>query len=76
MEHKAAVRRGDRNNGSAVHAWDEDHRIDWEGANIKEVKQQLCKRQALEASGVARGGGAQGARAPPSALGLVDIVRL
>ena len=35
MEHKAAVRRGDRNNGIAVHAWDEDHRINWEGANIK-----------------------------------------
>ena len=36
-EHKAAVRRGDRNNGITVHAWDEDHRIDWEGINIKEV---------------------------------------
>ena len=45
-EHKAAVRRGDRNNGIAVHAWDEDHRIDWKGANIKE---QLWKRKALEA---------------------------
>ena len=49
MEHKAAVRRGDWNNGIAVHAWDEDHRIDWEGANIKEVEQQLWKRKALEA---------------------------
>ena len=49
MEHKAAVRRGDRNNGIAVHAWDEDHRIDWEGANIKEAEQQLWKRKALEA---------------------------
>ena len=26
-EHKAAVRRGDRNNGIAIHAWDDDHRI-------------------------------------------------
>ena len=48
-EHKAAVRRGDRNNGIIVHAWDEDHRTDWEGANIKEVEQQLWKRKALEA---------------------------
>ena len=48
-EHKAAVRRGDRNNGITVHTWDEDHRIDWEGANIKEVEQQLWKRKALEA---------------------------
>ena len=32
-----------------MHAWDEDHRIDWGGANIKEVKQQLWKRKALEA---------------------------
>ena len=49
MEHKAAVGRRDRNNGIAVHAWDEDHRIDWEGINIKEVEQQLWKRKALEA---------------------------
>ena len=46
MEQKAAVRRRDR---IAVHARDEDHRIDWEGANIKEVEQQLWKRKALEA---------------------------
>ena len=45
-EHKAAVRRGDRNNGIAVHAWDEDHWIDWAGVNIKE---QLWERKALEA---------------------------
>ena len=29
-EHKAAVKRGDRNNWIAVHAWDHDHRVDWE----------------------------------------------
>ena len=47
--HKAAVRRGDRNNGIAVHAWDEAHRVDWEGAKIREIEQQLWKRKALEA---------------------------
>ena len=26
--HRAAVRRGDRNNGVAVRAWDHDHRVD------------------------------------------------
>ena len=38
-----------RNNGSTVLAWDENHRINWEGANIKDVEQQLWKRKALEA---------------------------
>ena len=36
MEHKAAVRRGNRNNGIAVHAWDHDHRVDWEAARVLE----------------------------------------
>ena len=35
-EHKNAVKNGDRKNGDrknglAVHAWDEEHRVDWEG---------------------------------------------
>ena len=34
MEHKAAVRRGDTNNGIAVHAWDHQHRVDWESRNL------------------------------------------
>ena len=34
VEHKAAVRRGDTNNGIAVHAWDQQHRVDWENASV------------------------------------------
>ena len=35
-KHKNAVKNGDRKNGDrknglAVHAWDEEHRVDWEG---------------------------------------------
>ena len=40
-EHKAAVRRGDRNNGIAVHASDHDHRVDWEAARVLEQEQVL-----------------------------------
>ena len=29
MEHKGAVRREDRTNGIATHAWDKDHRVNW-----------------------------------------------
>ena len=32
-EHRAAVRRGDKNNGVVVHVW-EQHHVDWEGGKI------------------------------------------
>ena len=38
-EHKAVVRRGDDNNGVAVHAWKQQHRMDWEEAKIIEQEQ-------------------------------------
>jgi hypothetical protein len=44
------LRRGDQNNEIAVHVWDENYRIDWEGTNIREMEQQLRKRKALRAS--------------------------
>ena len=56
MEHKAAVRRGDRNNGIAVHAWDHDHRVDWEAARVLEQEQRYWKRQTLEAIHIMRHG--------------------
>ena len=37
LEHRRAVRNGDRTNGVAVHAWDESHRVNWTGAKIREV---------------------------------------
>jgi len=33
MEHKAAVRNGDRKNGIAVHLQDHDHRVNWGAAS-------------------------------------------
>ena len=52
-EHKAAVRRGDRKNGIAVHVQDHDHCVDWEAARvvgqephyILEKKKSITKRQ-------------------------------
>ena len=49
MEHKVAVKRGDRNNGIAVYAWDHDHRMDWEVARVLEQEPRCWKRQMLEA---------------------------
>ena len=48
-EHKYAVKTGDRKNGVAAHAWDEGHRVDWEGAKILESEPQCLKRRVLEA---------------------------
>ena len=48
-EHKAAVRKGDDNNGVAVHAWKQQHHMDWEGAKIIEQEQHYMKRRVLEA---------------------------
>ena len=43
-----AVKRGDRNNGLAVHARDTHHQIDWEKAKVKEVEKYKWKRKILE----------------------------
>ena len=40
-EHKAAVRRGNRNNGIAVHSWDHDHRVELEAARVLEHEPPL-----------------------------------
>ena len=32
-----------------VHAWDEGHRVDWEGAKILESEPHYLKRRVLEA---------------------------
>ena len=34
VEHKAAVKRGDMKNGIAVHAWEQQHRVNWDEANV------------------------------------------
>ena len=48
-EHKAAVRRGDDNNGVVLHARQKQHRGDWEGTKIIEQEQHYTKRRVLEA---------------------------
>ena len=48
-EHKLAVKRGDTNNSIAVHVWDAQHHVDWEGAKIRESEPNPLKRKVLEA---------------------------
>ena len=48
-EHKAAVRRGDKNSGIAVHVWEQQHHVDWEGAKIIDFEPHYTKRRVLEA---------------------------
>ena len=49
MENKGAVRRGDRKNGIAMHAWDEDHKVNWEEARVVTVEPSYQKRRIREA---------------------------
>ena len=48
-EHKLAVKCGDRNNSIAVHAWDTQHHVNWEGAKVRETEPNTWKRKVLEA---------------------------
>ena len=49
VERKAAVKRGDTNNGVAVHAWEQQHSVDWEEASVLEQEPRYWKRRILEA---------------------------
>ena len=48
-EHRAAVKRGDTNNGIAVHAWEQQHRVDWDEACILVQEPRYWRRRVLEA---------------------------
>ena len=48
-EHKGAVRRYDRKNGIATHAWDRDHKVNWEEARVIQTEPFYWKRRVLEA---------------------------
>ena len=37
-EYKLVVKRGDTNNGTAVHAWEAQHHVDWEGAKVRDTE--------------------------------------
>ena len=48
-EHKYAVKTNNRKNGIAVHAWDMEHRPDWDATEILEMEPHYWKRRILEA---------------------------
>ena len=48
-EHRYAVQTANMNNGIAAHAWNQQHQVDWDGAEVKMCKQHLWKRKVLEA---------------------------
>lgn len=47
-EHRYAVKTMDTNNGVAVHAWTNDHHVNWEAAKVITVEQHQTKRKVLE----------------------------
>ena len=48
-EHKAAVKRHDEKNGIAVHAWDNQHKVDWQEAKVLQTETNYSKRRTMEA---------------------------
>ena len=48
-EHRGAVKRNDMKNGIAVHAWNTEHRVDWETATVKQVETHYTRRRIIEA---------------------------
>ena len=56
MEHKAAVRKGDRKNGIAVHLQDHDHRVDWGAARVIGQEPHYWRRRVLEALHISKSG--------------------
>ena len=48
-EHKYAVRMNNRKNSIAVHAWDNNHRPNWEAAEIVEREPHHLKSRVLQA---------------------------
>ena len=49
MKHKGAVKRQDRKNGIAIHAWDEAHRVNWEDAKVVATEPAYWGRRVREA---------------------------
>ena len=44
-KHKAAVKKCDNKNGSAVHTWKSGHQVEWVSAKVKEVVPNLAHRR-------------------------------
>ena len=47
-EHRYAVKSCDTKNGVAVHAWNNDHHVNWDAARVVAVEHHLTKRKVLE----------------------------
>ena len=48
------MRKNDRKNGIAVHAWDKGHQVKWESAKVKEVETSLANRRIMEGLDIQR----------------------
>ena len=48
-EHKAVVKKNDPKNGIAVHAWANQHQVNWEAASAKQEERIYWRRRVLEA---------------------------
>ena len=48
-EHKVAVEKNDPRNGISVHAWANQHQVNWEAASVKEEERSYWRRRVLEA---------------------------
>ena len=48
-EHKTAVKKNDTKNGIAVHAWTNQHQVNWEAASVKQEERSYWRRRVLEA---------------------------
>ena len=48
-EHKQAVKRGNPRNGIAVHVHETQHRIDWNGAQVRRMEANYWRRRTIEA---------------------------
>ena len=46
-EHKQAVKRGDPKNVIAVHAYETQHGIDWNGAQVKKMEANYLRRRTM-----------------------------
>ena len=43
------MKRHDVKNGIAVHAWNEQNRVDWEAAKVKQVETNYSRKRTVEA---------------------------
>ena len=47
-EHKTTVKKNDPKNSIAVHAWANQHQVNWEAASVKQEERSYWRRRVLE----------------------------